>query len=76
MSVRTLQRRLAAEKVSYSAVIEERIQSQAVDLMLDKTIPVTRISSTLGYSDVAHFSRAFKRMTGLSPRAYRKSLEL
>ena len=75
MSVRTLQRRLAAEKVSYSEVVELLMQSQAIDLMLDKTIPVTRISSTLGYSDVAHFSRAFKRMTGQSPRAYRKSLE-
>ncbi|WP_076416628.1 AraC family transcriptional regulator [Shewanella sp. UCD-KL12] len=74
ISVRTLQRRLAAENVSYSEVVDKIIQSQAMELMADFTIPVTRISSTLGYSDVAHFSRAFKRMTGHSPRAYRKML--
>ncbi|QFU23807.1 helix-turn-helix domain-containing protein [Shewanella eurypsychrophilus] len=74
MSVRTLQRRLADEKASYSEVVAEIIYGQAISLMSDKGIPVTRISSTLGYSDVSHFSRAFKRMTGQSPRAYRKSL--
>lgn len=74
MSVRTLQRRLAAENVSYKDVVDDMIHNQAVHLITDFSIPITRISSLLGYSDVAHFSRAFKRMTGSSPRAYRNEL--
>ncbi|MEI7899957.1 MAG: AraC family transcriptional regulator [bacterium] len=34
---------------------------------------ISQISSDLGFSDAFHFSRLFKKMTGRSPRDYRKS---
>lgn len=37
----------------------------------DKTI--SEISYAVGYSDVNYFSRAFKRVEGISPKAYRES---
>ena len=35
---------------------------------------ITQISEQLGYSSIHHFSRMFKRVTGLSPTAYKKTL--
>jgi AraC-like DNA-binding protein len=44
--------------------------------LLAETTPVARISQTLGYSSESAFSNAFKRTTGRSPRAYRRSAKL
>lgn len=74
MSSRTLQRRLKQEQVTYSELVDEILLNNACDMMRDKNISVTRISAALGYSDVAHFSRAFKRLKGVSPRVYRRKL--
>jgi len=35
--------------------------------------PVTEIALALGYTDASNFARAFRRHTGLSPRAYRNA---
>ncbi|GAM59385.1 transcriptional regulator, araC family [Vibrio ishigakensis] len=35
---------------------------------------LTFIAKQLGYQDISHFSRAFKRITGLTPKLYKKSL--
>ena len=37
----------------------------------DGQLTITDISFELGYANVAHFSRAFKRISGLSPKMYR-----
>ncbi|WP_285162978.1 AraC family transcriptional regulator [Shewanella goraebulensis] len=73
LSVRTLQRRLSEEGVSYSQMVEGIFFQQAKTLLLNKDIAVTQISASLGYADVAHFSRAFKRMSGFSPRVFRQN---
>ena len=44
----------------------------ACRLLLETPHPVKSIAETLGYSDVFFFSRQFKRITGLTPTAYRK----
>ncbi|RJG42502.1 helix-turn-helix domain-containing protein [Motilimonas pumila] len=75
MSARTLQRRLKQEQVTYSELVDEILLNNACAMMRDKHISVTRISAALGYSDVAHFSRAFKRLKGVSPRVYRARLQ-
>ena len=44
--------------------------------MLDSTdLKSAEIARTLGFCDEAYFSRVFKKMTGRSPRAYRKRQE-
>lgn len=42
--------------------------------LLDPSISVSDIALRLGYRDIAHFSRQFKRWSGVSPSDYRKSL--
>ncbi|RKP51590.1 AraC family transcriptional regulator [Cohnella endophytica] len=49
------------------------VQEEAMRLLRDTTLNVDHISNLLGYVDIAHFSRQFKRWTGESPRSYRAS---
>ncbi|SMG64766.1 [weak similarity to] AraC-type DNA-binding domain-containing protein, partial [methanotrophic bacterial endosymbiont of Bathymodiolus sp.] len=37
----------------------------------DSSLNLNEISFLLGFSEISSFSRAFKRWTGSSPRAYR-----
>lgn len=41
---------------------------------LKKDIPISSISSMVGYSDQSYFSKVFKKFTGFTPTAYRKNL--
>ncbi len=72
-SVRTLQRNLAKEKTSYRKIKENLMFTVACELMEDGH-NLTYISSQLGYSDISKFSRAFKRVSGLAPSVYKKSI--
>ena len=47
----------------------------ACRLLHDTTIPVVEVAANLGYEDQSHFSRIFKKHTGLIPRDYRKQRE-
>lgn len=69
---RTLQRYLSNNATSYRQLIDQVKYEIALPLLQDSSNSVTAISRELGYSDIAHFSRAFKRISGLSPRMYRK----
>lgn len=41
-------------------------------LLMDNTLSVDTIAHRLGYHDVSHFSKQFKRWTGLPPMGYRR----
>ena len=41
-------------------------------LLLDAGQTIGQVSEQLGYSSVAHFSRQFKRWSGVSPQAFRQ----
>lgn len=71
MSVRTLQRRLAEEGLSYSRLVEQTRFKRATVWLQDPTLKLMEIAAELGYRDAAHFTRAFKRWTGMSPREFR-----
>lgn len=71
MSTRTLQRRLLECGLSYSAVVQQTRQSLASDWLARTEMPIAEIANALGYSDPAHFSRAFRCQSGISPRQYR-----
>jgi AraC-like DNA-binding protein len=71
MSVRTLQRRLADEGLAYSQLITRLRYDRAVELLEDSSLKIIEISQELAYEDPAHFTRAFKRWTGVSPRDFR-----
>ena len=46
----------------------------AKELLADPKLKVGDISLMVGYSDTAHFSRTFKKLTGLSANEYRNQL--
>jgi AraC-like DNA-binding protein len=73
MSVRSLQRRLAEEHLSYSRLIDQARFEVAVRLLQDPTIQLIDIALELGYTDAANFTRAFRRWTGGAPRQFRHS---
>jgi AraC-like DNA-binding protein len=75
MSVRTFQRRLAQSGVSYSALIDRERHDRALRLLHDRAVKVTEVAIELGYTDLANFTHAFRRWTGVSPREFRR-LEL
>lgn len=49
-----------------------RIDNAMIMLWLERSRPVSAIGRAVGYEDPTTFGRAFKRFTGLSPRAFRK----
>lgn len=46
-------------------------QERAKEMLVRTSLPIAAVSHRLGFSDAAHFITAFKRGTGLTPRAYR-----
>jgi len=50
---------------------ELRIQ-KALELLNATDTPITEICFSVGYNDVTHFCRTFKKKVGVSPRLYRK----
>ena len=72
LSVRSLQRRLAKNGLSYSEIVDQARYQAATRLIADADNRVTDIAMDLGYSDSAHFTRAFKRWAGIPPREYRR----
>lgn len=51
---------------------QQKIQYAQKRLLLGKS--VTEISQELGYSSAYHLSKEFKKMTGISPREYKKKM--
>ncbi|MDJ0950221.1 MAG: AraC family transcriptional regulator ligand-binding domain-containing protein [Alphaproteobacteria bacterium] len=72
LTIRTLQRRLASENLTFSQLVDQARFQAACSLLEDDMPPVTDIAMELGYSDSAHFTRAFKRWAGVTPRQYRR----
>jgi AraC-like DNA-binding protein len=70
ISVRTLQRRLRDWDLSFKGLVDDIRRSAAIQLVLAGERTATEIGFMLGYSDQAHFTRAFKRWTGMPPRQY------
>lgn len=57
-----------------SALIEDRLIREARRNLVYTNLSVSRIAYALGFEDPAYFTRVFTRATGLSPRAFRQSL--
>ena len=56
-------------------VIHERIEAEAMRLLLYTRKSAKEISSILGFEDLSAFSRFFKKMTGESVSGYRKRVK-
>jgi AraC-like DNA-binding protein len=70
-SVRSLQRHLAQAGLTYSKLLEYARFEVATEMLGDPNLKIIDIAYSLGYEDPSHFSRAFRRVSGQSPREYR-----
>lgn len=72
VSTRTLKRQLAQQGTSFSEILDDIREQKALLLLARKNMSVEQVADRLGYSDVANFTRAFKRWTGHTPSGWRK----
>jgi len=68
---RTLQRQLAAEGRSYSAVVDELRHELALAHLGRGVLGIAEIAFALGFDEVASFHRAFRRWERTTPAAFR-----
>lgn len=71
LSHRTLARRLSAEGLSFSQILDE-LKLDLAKRYLQEGLPISRIAWLLGHREVSAFTHAFKRWTGQSPKQSRQ----
>jgi AraC-like DNA-binding protein len=74
MSPRSLQRRLQQSGSSYSEVLQEARFDLARSLLDDPGAKIIDVAMTAGYESQQHFTRAFRRFTGVTPTRYRREM--
>ena len=74
LSVRTLQRRLAEVGLSYSTIRDQVRLEEACRMIVSSDSRLIDVAYQLGFSDPAHFSRAFQGWTGMAPRQFRQRM--
>lgn len=71
LSRQTLFRKLKAEGTTFEKVLDDLRRRLATDYLASRKVSVNETAYLVGFSDPAAFSRAFKRWTGMSPKAAR-----
>ncbi|EAR61970.1 AraC family transcriptional regulator [Neptuniibacter caesariensis] len=69
---RTLQYKLSQQGTTLQELRDNIREELARQYLQHSRQPFTQIAYSLGFSDPAHFNRAFKRWTGETPTAYRR----
>ena len=72
MSPRTLQRRLGDVGLTYARLVAQARADLARQMLGEPGPKIGEIARSVGYSDAGHFTRAFLRWTGLTPREFRR----
>ena len=68
---RTLSRRLRAEGTTFRQLAGEAQFRVAKQLLVDTGMSLTQISAALNFSELAAFTHAFRRWSGMTPSAWR-----
>ncbi len=72
LSKRTLQRRLQQQGISFAHLRDQVRFHYSINYLVENSLSIDSISSSLDFSDRTSFTNAFKRWTGLSPSTFRK----
>lgn len=75
IGVRTLQRRIKAHGTSFHTLLGEARFALAKNRLEDPASTTAGIAAQLGYTDSAHFIRAFRRWSGMTPGEFRKKYD-
>lgn len=71
---KVLQRRLADEGTTFSALIDEVRRNTAQTMLADTSISLAHLTRQLGYTEHSTFTRACRRWFGCGPSAHRIAL--
>lgn len=71
MSVRTMNRALAAEGTTYRALLDQLRHELAARHLADDGVSIAEVAFLLGFSELSSFYRAFRRWTGRTPVEFR-----
>lgn len=74
LSSRTLRRRLDERGTPFRSLLDSTLRRIAEDYLRDSRLQLAEVALLLGYSEQSAFNRAFRRWTGTTPAAFRKSL--
>jgi AraC-like DNA-binding protein len=72
VSTRTFQRKLSHVDLTYSDILDTIRFESASTLLRDSDSKIIEVAFAAGYADPAHFSRAFRRIAGVTPREFRE----
>ena len=75
LSARSFHRRLAEQGLNFQTLTEETRREIAISMLQQDHYALSEIAFLTGYSEQSAFNRAFKRWMGVTPAAYRKSLD-
>jgi AraC-like DNA-binding protein len=73
LSVRTLQRRLLAERLTFQSLVEESRRELARHYLIESSLELNETAYLLGYEDSNSFIRAFHKWEGTSPGEWRSA---
>ncbi|MGB0468666.1 MAG: AraC family transcriptional regulator [Pontibacterium sp.] len=73
MSVSTLRRRLLEEETSYQKIKDECRKQAATEYMNSPQLSINDVAILMGFEEPSAFFRSFKKWTGMTPGAYRRS---
>ncbi|MBT5836352.1 MAG: helix-turn-helix transcriptional regulator [Hellea sp.] len=71
ISKRSLQRNLTENCSSFSQIMQEARFETACMHLDNLSMKIKDVAAALGYANSTHFSRYFRRHSGISPRQYR-----
>lgn len=72
VSPRTFQRKLSSVDFAYSDILDSVRFERSSMLLRETDAKIIDVAFASGYSDPAHFSRAFRRIAGVTPRQFRE----
>lgn len=73
VSARTIDRHLKKEGLGFRELSDKVRFERACELLCAEGASIVDVALHLGFSDAANFSRAFKRVVGVSPGEYQKT---
>ena len=72
MSSRTLARKMAAEELSFSNILNQLRSDLATHYLSDAGLSISQIAWLVGYQGIGAFSHSYKRWTGSNPKTMRE----
>jgi AraC-like DNA-binding protein len=72
ISPRTLQRRLAAQGITFKDLVIELRMELACQLLEGTNMPMGQLAQRVGYTEASAFTRAFRQHKGKTPKRWRK----